>query len=105
MIALQFVPNPENFVNRKDRLPYTLSKKRYTDKLPEGSIPITWYKGFTFIDYYFNQSPEEILKKAKERFQYLSIKDYSNGKQFSLIDTNKVQHLFGLKTFLRTFQT
>ena len=67
VIALQFVPNPdptkytevnhknhirndnriENLewvtpsANRKDQLPYKQQKKRYTDELPEGSIPIT----------------------------------------------------------------
>ena len=131
VIALQFIPNPdpehltevnhknhirndnriENLewispsANREDRLPYTQSKKRYTDEPPEGCLPIAQYKGFTFIDHYFNQSTEEILKKVKDRFQYLNIKDYSTGKQFSLIDTNKVQHLFGLKSFVKTFQT
>ena len=73
VIALQFIPNPdptkytevnhkdhirndngiENLewvtpiANRKDHLPFTLSKKRYTNELPEGSIPITQYKSFT----------------------------------------------------------
>ena len=75
--------------NRKDRLPYKQQKKRYTDELPEGSIPITHYKGYTFNGYYYNHSTEEILKKVKDRFQYLSIRDYATGKQFSLYDTNK----------------
>ena len=79
VIALQFIPNPdpkkytevnhknhirndnrlENLewvsisANRKDRLPYTLQKKRFTKELPEGCIPIAQYKGFTFIDCYY----------------------------------------------------
>ena len=69
VIALQFVPNPdptntevkqknhirngnriENLewmtqsANRKDWQPYKQQNKRYTDELPEGSIPITQYK-------------------------------------------------------------
>ena len=128
VIALQFVPNPdpkqytevnhknhirndnrpENLewvipsANRKDRLPFTQSKKRFTKELPEGSIPIVQYKGFTFIDCYFNPTTEEILKKVKDRFQFISQRD--GYKQFSLIDTNKVQHHFGLKTFVKNLQ-
>ena len=131
VIALLFIPNPdpehltevnhknhirnENRIenlewitpsaNRKDRLPFTQSKKRFTDELPEGSIPITQYKGLTFDGYYFIPTTEEILKKGKDRFQYLSIKNYSTKKRFSLYDTNQVQHGFGLKSLLRTFQT
>ena len=82
VIALQFIPNPyptkytevnhKNHIrndnrieklewvtpsaNRKDRQPYTQTKKRYTDELPEGSILITQYKGYSFNDYYLDPS-------------------------------------------------
>ena len=127
VIALQFIPNPdpkkytevnhknhirndsriENLewvtpsANRKDRLPFTQSKKRFTKELPEGSIPITQYKDYSFIDYYFITTTEEILKKVKDRFQFISQSGVY--KKFSLIDTNKV--LFGLKTFVKNFQS
>ena len=130
VIALHFIPNPDPehltevnhnnqisndnriknlewvtpSANRKDRQPYTLSKKRYTKELPDGSILITQYKGFTSKDYYYAPNTKAILKKVKDRFQYLTIKDYSTGEQFSLFDTNQVQHLFSHSKFTRTFQ-
>ena len=129
VIALQFVPNPDptkytevnhkNHIrndnriknlewvtpsaNRKDRLPYKQQSKRYTNKLPEGCIPITQYKDYSFNnDYFYDPSTKEILKKVKDRFHFISQSVVY--KKFTLRDSNKVQHLFGLKSFLRTFQ-
>ena len=128
MIALYFIPNPDpekytevnhkNHIrndnrienlewctksdNRKDRRPYTHQKRKHVKELPEGCLPITKYKDFSFDDYYYNPKTEEILKKTKKGFQYLCQRGLY--KKFSLTDTNKVQHLFGLKTFVKTFQ-
>ena len=129
VLASQFIPNPdpehltevnhknnirndnrlENLewvtlqANRKDWLPYTQQKKRFTKELPEGCSPITQYKDYSFIGYFFNPSTEEILKKSKDRFQFISQSGVY--KKFSLIDTNKVQHIFCLKSFVKKFQS
>ena len=126
VIVLHFIPNPDpekytqvnhkNHIrndnrienlewctrsdNQKDRQPYTHQKRKYIKELPEGCLPITKYKDFTFDGCYYNPKTEEILKSTKGKYQIISPK----GKKFHLIDTNKVHHLFGHQKFVKTFQ-
>ena len=116
VIASQFVPNPDpkkyNEVNHKnhirndnrpvnlewvtpsanqrDRLPFTQQKKMVVKELLEGCSPIAQYKGYTFDDYYYNPSTEEILKRTKKGFQVICLNHLY--KTFYLTDANDVKH-------------
>ena len=129
VIALQFVPNsdPTKFTevnhknhirndnkienlewvtpsaNRKDRLPYKQQKKRYTDELPEGSIPITKYKDYSFNNgYFYDPTTKEILKKVKDRFLLICLRGLN--KKFDLIDINHIKRTLGYQKFVKMFQ-
>ena len=88
--------------NQKDRLPYKQQKERFINELPEGCSPIAQYKGYTFNDYYYNPSMEEIIKNTKEGFQVICLNHLY--KTFCLTDNNNVKHQFGHQRFVRTFQ-
>ena len=88
--------------NQRDRLPYRQQKKRYLDELLEGCVPIAQYKGYIFIDYYYNPSTEEFMKTTKKGYQVICLNHLYH--TFCLTDTNNVKHQFGHQRFVRTFQ-
>ena len=129
LIALHFVSNPNGYnivdhidkdkqnnhienlrwvspkLSVENRDPFkNKSKKEYLDKLPENAIPIIFYGGFTFDRYWYDGDNVRVITYKSRKYRYLTFTDVKGTKSVNLKDINNVNHAFGMKKMIITFQ-